>query len=344
MTHPAAAPDSLPPSVALLQMTVGTWVSQIIYVAAKLGIADLVVAEPKTSEELARATGTHAPSLHRVLRALAGLGVLTQDPDDRFGLTPLGSCLRSDVPDSVRGWAVLMGEPYHRQTWTAILHSVRTGEPAFDHLFGTGAFEFFAQHPEIGAVFQDAMTATARGLNQALLDAYDFASFGTLVDVGGGRGTLLAMILGAYPALRGVVFDLPHVVAAADAELTAMGVADRCAAVGGDFFATVPEGGDAYLLKNVIHDWGDAEAVTILRHCRAVTPQDGRLLLYEAVLPPSDAPSLGKLIDVEMLLMTHSGRERTESEFRALLAAAGYRLTRVVPTQSPLSVVEGIPA
>lgn len=332
-----------PPALLLLQILTGKWVTLAISTAAQLGVADHLSARPHTAVELAAATGTHPPSLYRLLRALAMVGIFREEAGERFGLTPLGACLRRDAPDSVRGWAVLQGQEYHSLAWTDLAYAVRTGAPAFDQRYGTDFFSWLQTEPSQAAIFDDAMTAVTRGENEAA-SAYDFGGLDRVVDVGGGRGALLASILQANPGLRGVLFDFPAVVAAAPALLQAAGVADRCEIVGGDFSSGVPAGGDVYLLKHIVHGFDDAAAARILRSCRQGVNDGGRLLLLETVVPPLGVPGLGKLVDLEMLVMTPGGRERTPEEYAALLGAAGWRLTRILPTPGPLGIIEGVPA
>lgn len=330
-----------PPPVTLLQMMTGYWVSQAVYVAAKLGIADLLVDGPVSCDDLATATRTHAPSLQRTLRALASVGVFSEVAPGHFALTPLATLLRSATPDSMRALAIMYAEEQYR-AWGDMLHSVRTGEPAFEHQFGMGVFEYLAQNPEASAVFNEAMTGWTAQLAGAVVDSYDFSPFGTVVDVGGNQGTLLTAILRSQPRVRGILFDLPHVVAGAEELLTAAGVADRCARVGGDFFEAVPAGGDAYVLAQILHDWDDDRCVVILTRCREVMPDHGKLLVVELVLPEGDEPSFGKWLDLHMLVMA-SGRERTAAEYGTLFRAAGFELARVVPTPAGASIVEGVP-
>lgn len=336
----------LPPPAVLYQLATGHYVSHAIYAAAKLGIADLLGTGPQRCDDLAKATGTHAPALRRVLRLLASAGVFAETEDGRFELTPVGSCLQSG-PGSFRPVALLFTSPGVRAAWGDLLHSVRTGEPALNHVFGMGSFEYFAQHPEEAAVFDEAMGAFTAMVAIAVAAAYDFSRFGTIIDVGGGEGALLAGILRANPALRGVVFDMPRVAEGANETIAAAGLGDRCEFVGGDFFEAVPGGGDAYILKHVIHDWDDARAVRILRNCRRAMKAEGKLLIVEGVYPERIDQSVvsrgAAANDVNMLVCT-GGRQRAEAEFRALFDAAGFELTRIVPTQAMSSVIEGVRA
>ena len=332
----------LSPRDTLLRMTNAYEASQAIHVAATLGIADLLEDGPRSAEDLAKATGTHAPTLYRILRALASVGVFAEEPDGRFGLTPAAEYLRSDVPGSVRAWAMLIGRPSFWTSWGHLLAVARDGEPAFPELYGTNIWEYLAAHPEESAIFGAAMTSLSAGVVEAVVQSYDFSGVGVLVDVGGGEGALLAAILAANPALRGVLFDLPHVVAGAKDRLEQAGIADRCEVVGGSFFDAVPEGADAYLLKSIVHDWDDASAIEILRKCRAAMADTGRLLVVERVIRPGNEPDRAKFGDLYMLVAL-GGRERTTEEFRSLLAEAGFRLTEVIDTGSTFYVIEGVP-
>jgi O-methyltransferase/methyltransferase family protein len=327
--------DSETPTVALRRLTNGYQVTQAIHVAATLGIADLLRDGPRDSEALAAQTATHAPSLHRVLRALASVGVLHEDDDGRFALTPIGDCLRSDAPEPVGGWAAFVGRPYHWQAWGALLHGVQTGENAFRSVHGADVWAYRAEHPEEGAIFDAAMTAIMLRANGHLLAAYDFGRFATVVDVGGGRGAFLSAILEANPGMRGVLFDQPQVVEGAD-------VGERGEVVGGSFFEAVPEGADAYVLKAVLHDWEDDDALRILRSCRAAMAPAAVLLVVERDLgAPNENPD-AKLSDLNMMVGA-GGRERTRDEFATLLAAGGFELASATPTAIGLSVFEGRP-
>lgn len=309
-------------------------------------LADLLTDGPKSSNELAQATRTYAPSLARLLRALVGLGVFAEDADGRVTLTSLGACLQSGAPGSVRAAALMFGETLYR-TWGGLLHSVQTGDPAFGQVFGMPIYQYFAQHPDDAAVFNEAMIAMTTQVAAAVVAAYDFSRFRTLVDVGGGHGTLTTAVLCATPALKGAVFDVPKVADGARTYLEAAGLAERCTVVGGDFFASVPGGGDAYILKSIIHAYDDEHATRILTNCHRAMKENGVLLLIERVLPTriaqSSATQAVTLNDLNMLV-TSGGHERTEAEFRALFAAAGFRLTNIVATQAPMgfSVIEGV--
>ena len=336
-------PNEPPPSGVMLQLIASFWVSRALYIAAKLGIADLLTAGPQESTALAAATGTHAPSLRRVLRALASVGVFAEDEQGRFALTPLGTTLQTDAPGSLRAWATVQLGEDHYQAWGELLHSVQTGEIAFDHLFGLDVWQYRAQHPAHAQLFDAAMANMIGVFTAAVLASYPFATFGKVVDVGGGDGSLLVHLLQAHPQMQGVLFDLPHVAAKAQQRLTEAGLGGRCEILAGDAFTAVPRGGDAYILSRVIHDWDDERSVAILTNCHHAMAVQSKLLLIERVLPSRVAPSSMAqalvLSDLNMMVM-NGGRERTEAEYQTLCAAAGLRLTQIIPTPSPMSVIE----
>ena len=341
--HDAPAPAQL---AELSRLVGGFRVSQAIHVVAELGVPDLLADGPKGVEALAAGVGADEGALFRVLRLLAGAGLFEEVAPRRFALTPLGAGLRDDVPGSLRPLARHLPAVPGSRAWGELLHSVRTGEPGFARAHGMGSFDYYRAHPEAAAGFNRAMTGNTAQSGDALARAYDFAGIGRLVDVGGGHGLLLATILRAYPALRGVLFDAPEVVAGAAPALAEAGVADRCEVVGGDFFAAVPPGGDAYLLRQIVHDWDDARATGILANCRRALPAAGRVLVVERALAPDYRQALPVLqLDLQMLVIT-GGKQRTEAEYGALFAAADLRLRAVVPLGDPLgfSVFEGVPA
>jgi hypothetical protein len=323
-----------------MQLASGAWVTQMIHVAAELGVADHMAAGVRPVEELAEACGAKTDGLFRLLRGLASLGIFQETAPRSFALTPLAELLRSDHPQSMRMVGRLMGDE-HYLGWADLLHSVRTGEGAFRHRYGMSVFEWYQQNPERGAIFDRAMGDHSRAQIEALLTAYDFSGITHLVDVGGGQGLLLQRLLAAYPSLRGTVLDQPQVVApvAVPPEL-----AGRLTLQGGDFFTAVPSGADAYLLKHIIHDWGDEACLRILGQIRAAMAPGARVLLVEQMIPPGNAPFPGKLLDLNMLVMTEGGRERTPEEYASLLGRAGLSLQRIAPTPSPLSVVEAVAA
>jgi hypothetical protein len=339
---PASARD------ALLQVITGYRGAQVVRAAAELGLADLLAGGPRSVEDLVAATGAHAPSLARLVQALAALGFVVEADGGRVELTPLGAPLRSDVPGSVRDAARFLAGEWIWRAWGDLLHSVRTGEPAFDRIFGMSNFEYWEHNSEAGAIHDAFFRGMSRATNAPIVAAYDFSRFGTVVDVGGSTGALLAAILQAHPGVRGILFDLPHVVAGAGPVLAEAGVKDRCAVIGGSFFDPVPASGDAYLLKYVIHDWDDERAAAILRRCREAMGPDDRLLLIEQVLPErieaGAAARQAVMSDLNMLVLTPGGRERTEREFRALLGGAGFELRAAIATASPFVILEAVPS
>ncbi len=325
----------------LLPLLTAYWKSMALHVAARLGVADLLREQPRSADELAPALRVHPQALHRLLRALASDGVFEEDANSRFALTPLSRRLLSGTPDSQRSAAITMGEEHYR-VWGELLYSIQTGEPAWDRVIGQPVFEYFANNPRAAQLFDETMTGIHGAETAAMLDAYDFSPFSTLVDVGGGAGGMLLAILQRYPRLQGVLFDREHVVARARQHIEAAGLQGRCRTTAGNFFASVPPGGDAYIMRHIIHDWNDEQALTILRHCRAVLPATGRLLLVESVIAPGNAPCPAKYLDLTMLLIP-GGMERTESQFRTLLGQASFRLERLVPTPSSVQVIEAVP-
>ncbi len=332
-----------PPTVAMLEMGMGMWISQTLAAAAALGIADLLRSGPRPVAELAKATGTNEAALYRVLRTLASRGVFTESEGRRFALTPLGDLLREDAPGTLRQAIMMFNRPWNARSWEQCLHSIKTGKPAFDHVFGMDSWKYFAQNPDDQQLFDKAMTNLASTMHAAAVEAYDFSGITSLCDVGGGHGRLLSLVLQKYPGMRGEVFDQPHVVAGAAPLLQAAGLEARARGVGGDFFESAPPGHDAYMMSHILHDWADDRCVQILKNCRRATKPGGRLLVLDAVIKPGNEPDLGKIIDLEMLVCV-SGRERTEQEFAALMSASGWSFRRVIPTKSSVSIVEGVAA
>jgi hypothetical protein len=333
--------ETIPPHVQLIQMSMGMWVSRILHVAAELGLADHLAAGPRSAGELAGPTGTHAPSLHRLMRTLGNLGVLTQGEGGRFGLTPLGEALRTGAPGSARSTILTVASEPFTRAMGELKYSVQTGRTGFDRAFGEGFFDFLGKDPDAASRFSETMIGIHGMEPAAVAAAYDFSGLGTVVDVGGASGHMLATILERYPSPRGVLYDLPHVVTDAPALLAARGVADRVTIEGGSFFERVPAGGDAYLLSHIIHDWDEEKCLTILGHVKHAMKPGGRLLLVEMVLPEGDVPHPGKMFDMVMLVIP-GGQERTAAEYGELLGKAGFRLERVVPTESAVSVVEAV--
>jgi len=337
-----ASTEALPPHAQLIQLSTGYWVSRIVYAAAKLGLADLLTEGPKSAVELAEATHTHETSLHRLMRTLASLGILTEDTDHRFALTLLGEALKTGAPGYARSSILSLVGDCRWRSWGEFLYCLETGETGVKKAFGMTGWEYLEQHPQEMTYFQELMIGFHGHEPAAVAAAYDFSGFQTVVDIGGGTGNMLVTILDHYPVIRGVLFDLPDVVREAPALIQARGLTDRVTVEAGDFFTNVPTGGDAYLLSHVIHDWNDDQCLSILGHCHRAMNPDGRLLIIEMVLPEGDVPHLGKLADMEMLVMA-GGLERTEQEYGTLLGKAGFRLASLLPTKSAVGVVEAIP-
>ena len=326
-----------------MQMMMGKWVTIAIAAAAELGIADLLASGDKTAEELATATSAHAPSLYRLLRALASVGIFAETAARTFTLTPLAQCLRSDTPDSLRAWARFMTIPMSWNGWGQLVESVKTGRTYFQSAFDIpNPFEYFKTHRDEARLFDAAMTDVSRMNAPLVAQAYDFGRFRTLVDIAGGQGLMLGTILQKNPQLHGILFDLPAVIERAGAVLAKCGVGDRCQMMSGDFFHAIPGGADGYMMQHIIHDWDDKHAVTILKKVREAIEPLGRLLLMEAVIQPGNTPSPGKFLDVEMLLLP-GGRERTEAEYRELLAAADFRLLQLHATAGSEQILEAAP-
>ncbi|HKQ63240.1 MAG TPA: methyltransferase [Candidatus Polarisedimenticolaceae bacterium] len=331
--------ETLPPSAQLVQMATAHWVSRIVYVAAKLNLADRLAAGPKSADDLAGPTETHAPSLYRLMRTLANLGILSEGSGRRFALTPLGEALKTGAPGSARASILTIASDWWFRGFGELMYSVETGKSGFEKSLGMPVFDWFAQNPQEASLFSETMIGFHGAEPAAIAASYDFSGFETIVDVGGATGHLLTTVLAAYPAPRGILFDLPHVVRDAPALIQARGLTGRIEIEPGSFFDGVPSGADAYLLSHIIHDWSEEQCLTILGHCRRAMRPGGRVLIVEMVLPEGNAPHPGKLLDL-MMLVGPGGQERTEREYVALLTKAGLRLERVVPTGSPVSVVE----
>ena len=335
----AEATMPVPPEAQLMQILGGCYQSQAVYVAAKLGIADLLKDEPVPVAELARKSDTDERSLYRVLRCLASLGIFRETDPKVFELTPEAELLASDHPGSMRDAAIFLGEPWHWTVYGEMLHSVRTGKVAWERVHGKEVFPYLQDHPEEYEIFNRAMTSFSTNTLPAIVEAYEFTGVKKLADIAGGHGMLLSGFLKANPRLEGLLFDLPQVIEGAPALLEREGVADRVELRTGDFFESVPSGADAYMMKFIIHDWDDDRALKILRNIHKVLPSHGRLLLIEMVVPAGNEPHFSKLQDLEML-MSPGGAERTPDEYRDLLARAGFELRTIIHTKSPLSIVE----
>jgi O-methyltransferase domain/Dimerisation domain len=331
------------PQDHLIQMATAHWISRFLYVAAQMNLADQLAERPKTAEELTRATGAAAPSLYRMMRTLASLGLFTEDSEHRFSLTRLGEALKTGTPGSVRASVLTLAGEVFTQALDHLLYSVQTGKTGFEKAFGVPLFDWLASHPAEASMFSETMVGLHGSEPPAVAAAYDFSEFGTIIDVGGATGNLLSNILGRYPKPRGILFDLPHVIANASELISARGLLNRIKIESGSFFERVPAGGDVYLLSHIIHDWSEAQCLSILGNCRRAMNPDSRLLIIEMVLPSGDAPHLGKMLDIVMLAIP-GGQERTEREYCVLLDKAGFQLKRVVPTKSAVSVIEAVPA
>jgi DNA-binding transcriptional ArsR family regulator len=333
------SPAELPPPAALLELMIGRWVSDAIGVAARLGLADEVASGPRPAEEIAAAIDVDPPTLRRLLRALASAGVFAEHPDGRYGNTALSEQLRTG-PTSLRSFALMVSDPAVTRAWDDLLASVRAGTSAFERVNGASLFTYFESHPALGDAFNAAMTARSAMELDGILACLDVASVRTLVDVGGGHGLFLARLLAQNPEQRGVLFDLPRVIAGAGRVIENAGIGSRVELVPGNFFEAVPRGADGYVLKRILHDWNDDDATRILRRIHAAAAPGARLFILDAVLAPGNAPDFAKLLDLQMLVFTSGGRERTRPEWDALLSAAGFALHRVIPTPAPIAILE----
>jgi O-methyltransferase domain len=340
MPETAMKADALPPEAHIVEMVMAQFVSRLIHLTATLKLPDYLAEGPKTAEQLAPLTGTHAPSLYRVMRTLSSLGLFTEDDAHRFTLLPLGEVLKSGTPSHAT--ALIMGGDLIARSLDNLLYSAQTGKTGFQNSFGVPLFDWLGSHPADASLFHQTMVGIHGMEPPAIAAAYDFSVFKTIADVGGSTGNLLTTILARHPSARGILFDLPHVVRDAPAFIAQRGLTDRIQIEAGSFFDRVPAGADAYILSHVIHDWNEDQCLTILGHCRRAMTSAGRLLLVEMVLPPGDTPHPGKMLDMVMLV-TPGGEERTAAQYATLLDKAGFRLTRVVPTASLVSIVEAAP-
>jgi ubiquinone/menaquinone biosynthesis C-methylase UbiE len=330
----------LPPFRQIFRILTSPWIAQAIYVAAKLKLADRVQSGPRTAAELASETGTHPQALYRLLRALASEGCFAEDDEGRFGLTALAECLL-DRPGSQYPVALMMGEEHYR-CWGDLLYSIRTGQPVFDHVYQKPIFDYLSANPDQAKIFDGAMQGIHGPETAAMIEAYDFSVYGTVVDIGGGNGSVITSVLKANPRVKGMLYDLPGVIERARGNIQQAGLASRCTLVPGSFFESVPAGGDAYMMRHIIHDWDDEKALTILRNVRKVISPSGKLLVIEMVIEPGNQPDFGKFLDLNMLAIP-GGLERTAEQYRDLYQRAGIRLDRIVPTPSIVKVIEGTP-
>lgn len=343
-TGNAGSQMELPPEAKVLQMVSGCFVSSALHVAAKIGIAELLHEGPRTTAELAAMTGTHENSLYRLLRALASVGLFTESDDRTFANTPMSDTLRRDHPNSALYMTLWMLTEKHWRVYGHLHESIKTGDTIWDKVHGEPIFNtLFETDRDLGDVFNKAMTSYSHQTIPAILDAYDFSGFGTVADIAGGHGHLVAAILQKYPSLNGVLFEVPPVLAGAPPMMASHGVSDRAELVAGDFCAEIPVRADAYLLKHIIHDWYDDKCQVILGNIRRVMPDDAKVLIIDAVVPGPNEPHFAKFLDLEMLMLP-GGMERTGDEFESLLTASGFRMTRIVPTHSPVAIIEAVKA
>jgi hypothetical protein len=338
-----AATEAPPPQVAMMQLLFGKQLTYSLSGVARLGVADHMDAAARPIEEIAAKVGAHAPSLYRVMRMLASLGVFKEGPARHFALAPVGELLKTDAPESLRYMAMMFGEEFSTRAYEHITECLRTGGDGVTEAFGQHIWEVLAEHPEQCETFQRAMTNSTSFSSEAIVEAYDFSGIGRIADVGGGQGFLLASILRGYPKVQGVLFDRPEVVSGIPASAFA-GCEGRISIEAGSFFERVPDDCDAYILKHIIHDWSDEHCQTILGLMREKLPKVGRVLVCEMVVSDEPGPSPAKMLDIEMLVMTVGGKERSAAEFDALFASSGFQLSRIVPTSRPVSVIEALPA
>jgi hypothetical protein len=344
-TAPKVMPD-LPPQIAMLQMIGGLRVSRTIYAAAALGIADLVAEAPKTVTELAAATGTHAGALYRILRCLASLDIFSEDHEGRFHLTPTGSFLQHDAQDTLGPMIKVLGEPWHWEVWGRLLETVQTGKAAFEEIYEMELYDYWLKYPELARPHGASKTSVSARASAALLESYDFSTCCQVIDVAvvGGYGNTLIPLLKQHPTLHGVLYDLPFIIEGAQPIIQASGVGDRIALCQGHCLESVPTGGDTYILMFVTHNWDDQRATKILQNCRQAMVSNGKVLLIEMLMPTGNDPFVGKFVDLESMLTTPGGYERTEAQYRSLLDAAGLQVTRIIPTQTANSIIEAVPA
>jgi ubiquinone/menaquinone biosynthesis C-methylase UbiE len=341
MLKPNRKSQEPPPPIALMQLITGFWVSAAVYVAAKLKLADHLDGGPMNIEELARCVEANPEALYRLLRALASVGVFSEVESRCFSLTPAAKYLRDGVPGSLRAFS-MVGREIGWEPWGHLLHSIRSGETAFNHIHGMGYFEYLGKYPDAAELFDEAMSGFVTMNGLAVAEAYDFLQFSKIIDVGGGHGALISEILKRNPQAKGVLFDSHPVVEEARKSLRGSEVEDRCECISGDFFKSVPEGGDVYILSSIIHDWNDDKSQEILRNCHRAMDKESRLLLIEMIIPGGDSPFFGKFLDLNMLV-NFGGKERTEKEYRTLLSNSNFQIVRIVPTKTPSSLIEAIP-
>jgi len=336
-----AGADKAPPHLQLIEMARAHWLSRIAYVAAKLDIADHLAQGPRKAEDLAAVTKTHAPSLYRLMRTLAGLGILAENDRHEFVLTPVGEALRTGAPGAAKATILTMASDWWVGAFQQLLYSVETGNSGFEKYLGMPVFDWLARNPEQASLFSETMIGVHGAEPVAVAASYDFARCGMIIDVGGATGHLLTTILQQHAGTKGILYDLPHVVRDAPALIAARGLTDRVSIAGGSFFDAVPGGGDAYLLSHIIHDWSEDQCLTILGNCRRAMTAEARLLLIEMVLPDDNRFHPGQILDL-MMLVGPGGRERTSAEYGQLLDKAGFRMTTIISTASPTSIIEAV--
>ncbi|MEE4354608.1 MAG: methyltransferase [Desulfatiglans sp.] len=331
-------PNELPPPAQLMRFIVGKWISKPIYVAAELGIADMLAEGSKSIEELAQASQSHAPFLYRMMRALASVGIFVETEAKCFELTPMAEYLKTGAMKSI---ALMFNSDWSDKAWGYFLDSVKTGDTAFEKAHGISVSDWLEKNPRAAEVFNEANAIKAGSSHRSIVDVYDFSGINTLTDVGGGLGTLMAEILIANPLMEGIVADTPSVIQKTGKIIQARGIEDRCQAVECDFFKNIPSGSDAYLMSNILHDWSDEQCQIILTNCHRAMKPESRLLIVEMVIPHGNEPSIAKLLDLEMLVIT-GGRERTETEFNNLFVSSGFKLSRIIPTKELVCIIEGV--
>ncbi|BAQ64711.1 methyltransferase [Geminocystis sp. NIES-3709] len=334
--------SQIPPHIQLMQMISGYWISQSIYVVSKLNIADLLRNKPLSCQELANLTNTNPSGLYRLMRSLASVGIFSEIDSQHFTMTPLAEYLCINHPQSMKATAIMLGESPHYQPWGKMLYSVETGKPAFDEVFGMDVFEYFKSHPQDAEIFENSMNSFSFIEEKAILSYYDFSPFNTIVDVGGGYGEMLGSILEKYPSSKGILFDEEYVISNCQPTLKKHGISNRCQAISGSFFDSIPSGGDVYMLKHIIHDWDDERAIKILKNCQDAMTHNSKILVMEMIVNDRNLPSSAKMLDLNMLVMCPGGKERTKEEFEQLFSQAGLILDHIIFTNEDICILEGI--
>lgn len=331
-------PIELPPQAQLMKFIVGKWISKPIYVAAELGIADMLVEGPKSIQDLAIESKTHSASLYRMMRALASVGIFSETKDQNFELTPMAECLKRGAMRSI---VLMFNSNWSDKAWGYFMDSVKTGNTTFQKAYGMPLSDWLEKNPQAAEVFNEANATKAASSHRAIVDEYDFSGIDALTDVGGGLGTLMVEILSANPLMKGIVADTYSVIQETNKIIKARGFENRCRAVECDFFQKIPSGSDVYLMSNILHDWSDEQCRIILANCKYAMRKESKLLVVEMIVPPGNEPCVAKLLDLEMFVMT-GGRERTEAEFKDLFESSGFKLSRIIPTKENVCIIEGI--